>query len=454
MPLENNYKYLHIANFKDIPNWSVQYVDEDDLGFTKKYPMVKIGTFLTKSTNIIDIRNDEEYKQLTIKINNGGVVPRNKGILIKGSEIGTRRQTVAHAGQFVMSKIDARNGAYGIVPEELDGAIVTNDFPVFDVDIDIILPQFMVLISTTPQFVEFARKCSSGTTNRKRIDIKTFLQQAIPLPGLEEQKEIIYLYNKEISEIHDIEQEAGMLKEHIQLFWYDKLGINNNKKHKIASKHLCFIHSKSISQWGVDFISENEYKERYSKLYTSDKIKNLCKIGSGGTPNRNHKEYFQGNIPWIKTGELNDEELLFTEEKITEDAIKNSSAKMYSKDSLIIAMYGATIGKTAKLGINATTNQACAVLYDIDNSRINTDFLWFYLQTQTTEFKRLAYGGAQPNINAGIIANYLIPLPVLSIQEDMVSYTRIIREKINGLRTNAIKKRAKIVEKINQLIFE
>lgn len=143
-----------MANYKDIPNWSVQYADEENIGFTKKFPMARIGDFLVKSHDVIDIQDDIEYKQVTLKINNGGVVPRNNGETIKGSKIGTKRQHVVHTGQFIMSKIDARNGAYGIVPEELEGAIVTNDFPVFDVDAQKIIPQFLVLVSTTDKFVE------------------------------------------------------------------------------------------------------------------------------------------------------------------------------------------------------------------------------------------------------------------------------------------------------------
>lgn len=200
------YKYLHLANYKDIPNWSVQYADEEELGFTKKYPMAKIGEFLVKSKDIIDVQDDVEYKQVTIKINNGGVVPRNNGETILGSKIGTKRQHVVHAGQFIMSKIDARNGAYGIVPAELEGAIVTNDFPVFDVDASKIIPQFLVLVSTTEKFIEFARKCSSGTTNRKRIDIDAFLNQQIPLPSIEEQERILREYNTTINDSKRIEK--------------------------------------------------------------------------------------------------------------------------------------------------------------------------------------------------------------------------------------------------------
>ena len=80
-------KFLHLANYKDIPNWSVQYADEEDIGFTKKYPMARIGSFLVKSHDVIEVQDDIEYKQVTIKINNGGVVPRNDGETIKGLKI-------------------------------------------------------------------------------------------------------------------------------------------------------------------------------------------------------------------------------------------------------------------------------------------------------------------------------------------------------------------------------
>ena len=94
----NTFKYIHFAHYKDIPNWSVQYVVEEKLGFTKKYPMAKICSFLKKSKDQIEIQDDAEYKQVTVKINNGGVIARNDGQLKRGSEIGTKRQTVVHAG--------------------------------------------------------------------------------------------------------------------------------------------------------------------------------------------------------------------------------------------------------------------------------------------------------------------------------------------------------------------
>lgn len=109
-----------------------------------------------------------------------------------------------------------------------------------------------------------------------------------------------------------------------------------------------------------------------------------------------------------------------TEEKITQKGLENSSAKLYSKGSIIIAMYGATIGQTAKLGIDATTNQACAVLFDF-NEKASNDFVWYFLRTQTERLKQLAYGSAQPNLNAKIISEYSIPIPDLETQKVIIA---------------------------------
>ena len=163
--------------------------------------------------------------------------------------------------------------------------------------------------------------------------------------------------------------------------------------------------------------------------------------------------YENGTIPWIKTGELNDNILNETEEKITDEALKNSSAKLYEKGSLVIAMYGATIGKTAKLGVKASTNQACAVLFDFDLEKINPDYLWEFLQTQTENLKKLAYGSAQPNLNAGIISNYEVPLPPLSKQKEIIDFIKIKKLDLKFLSEKSIQSRNNAVMDFEQEIF-
>lgn len=150
-------------------------------------------------------------------------------------------------------------------------------------------------------------------------------------------------------------------------------------------------------------------------------ISDLCDVSSGGTPLRTNSDYWiNGNIFWVKTKELDNSILMTTEEMITEKGLNNSSAKVYPIGSIIIAMYGATIGQTAKLGVEAATNQACAVLHCFKKEVLN-DYIWFYMRTQKDKLKKKAYGSAQPNINADIIAKYPVLLPSLSEQKRIVS---------------------------------
>ncbi len=140
--------------------------------------------------------------------------------------------------------------------------------------------------------------------------------------------------------------------------------------------------------------------------------------GSGGTPSRKHPEYYGGTIPWLKTGELNDSEIYDSEEKITENALKNSSAKIYPEDTVVVAMYGATIGKTGILKIKATTNQACACA--VCGEKIFYRFLFFYLLSQKSDFINSGKGGAQPNISQTVLKYWPISLPPLDEQREIV----------------------------------
>ena len=142
----------------------------------------------------------------------------------------------------------------------------------------------------------------------------------------------------------------------------------------------------------------------------------LSKITSGSTPSRKAENYFIGNIPWVKTGEVNGTLILDTSEKISKDALNNSSCKLYPIGSLIIAMYGQgkTRGQIGMLGITATTNQACAVIPPSD--KMNFKYLFNLLGLCYDDLRRLGRGGNQPNLNTGLIKKYTILNPPIELQ--------------------------------------
>ena len=161
----------------------------------------------------------------------------------------------------------------------------------------------------------------------------------------------------------------------------------------------------------------------------------IVQWGSGGTPSRKHAEYYEGDIPWIKTGELNNDYIYDSEEHITVDAIENSSAKIFPANTIIIAMYGATIGKVGIMGISATTNQACAC--GVCSAALYYKYLFHYAIAQKDVFIGKAKGGAQPNISQEVIKNHFVPLPPLPEQHRIVARIESLFAKLDEAKEAA-----------------
>lgn len=431
MPTETAFKYLNEVRFMTLSNWSVGAILSDKLLYKDGFKLEPIGNLILRNREKEILEDDKAYKQVTIKLYGKGVVQRGDE-LIFGKDIGTKNQFRVSEGQFIMSKIDARNGAFGIVPAELEGAITTQDFLSYNINTEKILPEFFNLITGTKHFAELCQKASSGTTGRQRVDEKAFLGFRIPVPQIEIQKEIVKQYRNNVEKEIQLQSTLIALKNEIDFYLNDRLGITSYNSQE-PTKRFNVVSFSSLSEWGI-----NSPMARLRNFYSNLKFKTLpisalCKISSGGTPSRSNKQYYGGEIPWIKTGEVRENIITETEEYITELGLKRSSAKLYPKGSLIVAMYGATAGRSAKLGIDATTNQACAVLHDINSELILTDFLWIYLISQIENFKLLASGSAQLNLNASKVANYLVPLPSISEQRQILNGFNTIKDKISQL---------------------
>ena len=179
--------------------------------------------------------------------------------------------------------------------------------------------------------------------------------------------------------------------------------------------------------------SDQPYKLPENWCWT--RLENIAQWGSGGTPSRKILEYYNGDIPWIKTGELNDDYIFETEEHITQEAISHSSAKLFPVNTIVIAMYGATIGKVGILGVVATTNQACAC--GVSNSSVNYKYLFYYARSQKDNFIKKGKGGAQPNISQEIIKFHEFPLPPLCEQQRIVNRIESLFAKLEEAKQKA-----------------
>lgn len=173
---------------------------------SKGWPTVPLGEVLIRSDDLVDLVPTEQYKEVTIRLWGKGVVLRG---LVAGSEIKVERRVRVRTGQFILSRIDARNGALGVVPDELDGAVVSNDFPAYDPAEDRLDRRYLNWLSKTAQFVDLCHAASEGTTNRVRLQEDRFLAMPIPLPPLPEQRRIVAKIERFASKIEEAKGSRG-----------------------------------------------------------------------------------------------------------------------------------------------------------------------------------------------------------------------------------------------------
>ena len=233
----------------------------------------------------------------------------------------------------------------------------------------------------------------------KHLSTKTLAITPVPVPPLPEQQRIVNRIESLFAKLDEAKQKA---QDALDSFETRKAAI----LHKAFTGELTALWRK---EHGVGMES-----------WTSHPLKNVAQIGSGGTPSRKNSQYYLGNILWIKTGEIYWNYIYDSEEKITEEAIADSSAKLYPAGTVLVAMYGQglTRGRAAILGVPATTNQAVCALQPCDC--LEKRYLYYYFMANYWEYREKAVGGNQPNYSATMIGKWIINIPSVLEQAEIV----------------------------------
>ena len=236
--------------------------------------MMRIGEFLKRNKTAVAIDDDVIYKRPRIRVRNGGISLRDE---ILGEKIGTKSQFLISKGQFLLSKIDARNGAFGVVPEKLDGGVITGNFWTFDVDYSIVNPHYLTLLTTTDAFIQFCEQASNGTTNRHYLQEPLFLNIKVPVPSLEEQNELVKTYNDIMVFIKMEEMKAidADLKATVSV--RNALGVAPYPGH-IEKKLVHYISYGAIDSWSVPQILHAENSPFGKSKFTCKKLSDLAFI--------------------------------------------------------------------------------------------------------------------------------------------------------------------------------
>ena len=242
----------------------------------------------------------------------------------------------------------------------------------------------------------YAKAHGSGMVH---ITIKPFKATTIPLPPLPEQQRIVDRIESLFAKLDEAKQKA-------------QDALDSFETRKAAILHKAFT-GELTAQWRKEHGVGMESWARHP-------LKDVTQIGSGGTPSRKNSQYYLGDILWVKTGEIYWNYIYDSEEKITEEAIANSSAKLYPAGTVLVAMYGQglTRGRSAILGVPATTNQAVCALQPCD--RLGNRYLYYYFMANYWEYREKAVGGNQPNYSATMIGKWIINIPSVLEQAEIV----------------------------------
>ena len=275
-----------------------------------------------------------------------------------------------------------------------------------------------------------------GGGAQPNISKEIIVNTAIPLPPLPEQERIIIEIERWFAFIDEIEQSKTDLQfivkktksKILDLAIHGKL-VPQDPNDEPASELLKRINPKAEITCDNAHYQNLPFNIPSKWIWTT--LGQIGKWQSGSTPNRLNKDYYGGNIPWLKTGDLNDGYITHISENITEKALNETPVKLNPKGCVLIAMYGATIGKIGMLTYPATTNQACCacdVLHGIEK-----EYLFYFLLSYREKFIKLGSGGAQPNISKEKIINTYIPIPPHSEQKRIVATIHKIFAKLDTI---------------------
>lgn len=287
----------------------------------------------------------------------------------------------------------------------------------------VVFPKYLELFILSNKDVYRNRKTGSAIPH---LNKELFFSTPFPLSPLAEQQRIIDRIESLFAKLDEAKEKAQAV-------------VDSFETRKAAILHKAFT-GELTAKW-------REENGVSSKEWTTCSLSKCCKIGSGGTPSRKSSKYYAGNIPWIKTGEIEWNEVVDSEEKISQEAIDNSSAKLYDPGAVLVAMYGmgVTRGRASILGVKAATNQAVCVLQPQEH--LNNRYLFYFFMCNYWSMREQAVGGNQLNLSATIIGKQNIDIPPVSEQLEIVR----ILDNLNAKERSTKEIAETVIEQIDTL---
>lgn len=420
---------------------------------------MRIDEFLKRNKTSIEIQDQVKYKRPTIKVRNGGITLRDE---VYGDKIGTKNQFLILKGQFLLSKIDARNGAFGVVPEELDGGIITGNFWTFDVDYSIINPHYLALLTTTDAFIQFCEQASNGTTNRHYLQEPLFLNIKVPVPSLEEQNKLVEEYKNQ-SNIGKSQYNESVIKaDEARAFLYESIGIKDFNYCNSTNKgsKLDVISYRKLLEWDVDkILCSNTYiSSKYDTISLSSDKSLYIDIKRGKSP-----QYSQTSNVYIlnqKCIRWNYIDVQYAKPVESEwfNSIDNNNLTCEG-DILINSTGEGTIGRAAVINKSqeGLLYDSHVLLLRLNTVKINPHYFVFVFNSQFCQEQvnnvKSAKTTKQTELGVDNLKKIQIPIPPLEEQLIIASRLETMYSEINRLQDTS-KYYDEALTKFENKIFE
>jgi type I restriction enzyme, S subunit len=437
------FTFIKIIDFTQLVNWSSYALLGKNLIYTQKYPFVRIGDLLKRNKEAVKIQDETSYKRATIRINGQGISLRDT---VLGKVIGTKNQFIIHAGQFLLSKIDARNGAFGVVPVDLEGGIITGNFWTFDVDYSRINPHYLTLLTGTKEFQKLSQSASVGTTNRNYLQEKQFLDFLIPLPTIQEQQKILNNYNLKIQQVEELKIKSTKFENEINNFLLTELGIIKQVGFELKNG-LNFIEFVNLTKWALTHLYKDNQNIFEKSKYITMKFKDLLLFFEGGkTPSKSRNDFWNGEIFWTSPKDFKGRSIIEkSEDKITQLAVDETGIRVFPKGVFLSVFRSGILQHSFPTAI---TEIETAINQDLKAYSLKEDLIdkYYYLHFVHVFKKQILSNCSKKSvtvesINTEDFMELQIPLPPLTIQKKIserintwVSEKNILEKKANEIK--------------------
>lgn len=366
------------------------------------FPLAPLGDVLDKSAEQIALEPTERYKQITVRLWGKGVTLRDE---VTGAEIAAERRYVVRAGQFILSRIDARNGAFGIVPDALDGGVVSTDFPVFNVNMERMDPAFLGWMSKTAAFVDLCKAASEGTTNRVRLKEDKFLVMQIPLPPIADQRHIV----ARIEELAARITEARGLRQ------------RSNKEAEVL----------------VDAVVGATFSQVETTTYKPLAMI-ASKIGSGSTPSGGRASYPATGIPFIRSMNVRMRRFQYDDIAfITPETHRTMKGTKVQPGDVLLNITGASIGRVAVAPydlVEANVNQHVAIIRPRD--MVLSKYLMYWLSQPKVQgyINDEQKGATRQGFTKAQIERFEVPLVSIPEQQQIIAHLDNAQAKVDAVK--------------------